>query len=189
MQRHISEVDITNYVLNELEPRERLFVESMMLGCDKDRQDALEMMELARMLEEGFEAELTAELTLDQTRRSLIIEPKRPSLWHAFAKVSVAVVSLAACVAFSVAAPVISRHAFQADFSKGSTVRSGALSGHESTFGVDVVDPGAFPVASQDSGDSSVGAYTDDFPTRVLLPTGTVNFADMPAVIGGSDSN
>ena len=48
MQR-LSEIDITNYVLNELEPSERLFVESLMLGCEASRSDALAMMETTRV--------------------------------------------------------------------------------------------------------------------------------------------
>jgi len=35
----LTERDITDYALNELSPKERLYVESMMIGCDATRQE------------------------------------------------------------------------------------------------------------------------------------------------------
>jgi anti-sigma factor RsiW len=179
----INDNDITKYVLNELEPRERLYVESMMLGCEESRQDVVSLMEVSQLLEEGLEIELmTANLKLDDDRRSQIFA-YTPSehVWESVWRVSAAAVALAACVAFAVAAPVISKVAFRSELAKSPIARQLAIEDYS-----DIVDPGVFPVAMYDTDDS---AATDDFPTRVLLPTGTVNLGEMPMPSLGSDIN
>lgn len=179
----INENDITKYVLNELEPRERLYVESMILGCEDSRQDVVSLMEVSQLLEEGLEIELvTANLKLDDERRSQIFEYTPPQqVWESVWRVSAAAVALAACVAFAVAAPVISKVAFRSELAKSPIARQLAIEDYS-----DIVDPGAFPVAMFDMDDSAV---SDDFPTRVLLPTGAVNLGEMPMPSLGSDIN
>jgi anti-sigma factor RsiW len=178
MHRSLSDNDITDYVLNELPPRERLYVESMMLGCDRSREDIVSMMELSRLLEEGMENELLgADLTLDEVRRQTICHHPASFAWRTAFRVSATVASLAACVAFSVAAPVISKFAFRPSIGKGVDTR---VASSEST---DMVDPAAFPVVVVESEES------DEFPTHVLLPTGAVNIGEMPLPYIGSDAN
>jgi len=44
----LTERDITDYALNELSPKERLYVESMMIGCDATRQEVCDFLELSK---------------------------------------------------------------------------------------------------------------------------------------------
>lgn len=185
MERRISDNDITNYVMNELGPRERLYVESMMLGCDRSREDAVSLMEMSRLLEEGLQDELlSADLKLDVDRRNQIFASAPNQAWDNILRASAAAVAMAACVAFSVAAPVISKLAFRSELAKSPIARQLAIDDYS-----DVVDPAAFPLAMFDSDDSSQGNASDDFPTHVLLPTGAVNFGEMPMPYLGSDIN
>ena len=189
MQR-LSEVDITNYVLNELEPSERLFVESLMLGCDASRQDALAMMETARLLEEGLDRELSGlEIALDQPRRERIFAYKSGSVWGALGHAASTLAALAACVAFSVAAPALSRLALGRDGTQNQANLQ-SLHGGDASQLSDILDPGAFPTSANDSSDSGFGSLpSEDLPTRVLFPTGAVNFVEMPLPALGGDSN
>jgi len=109
MKNRLRQLDITNYALNELDPRERLYVESIMLGCDSTRNDVLGMIEMAQLLEEGFEAELAEqELVLDFERRTKLLQNVvLEGVWHHVWRTTAAAVTLAACLAFSVAAPVV----------------------------------------------------------------------------------
>jgi len=189
MQR-LSEVDITNYVLNELEPSERLFVESLMLGCDESRADALAMMETARLLEEGLDRELSGlELELDHPRRERIFAYKSGSIWGALGHATSTLAALAACVAFSVAAPALSRLALGRDGIQTQADRH-TLQGSDTSHLSDILDPGAFPTFANDSSDLGSGSLpSDDLPTRVLFPTGAVNFGEMPLPALGGDTN
>ena len=188
MQR-LSEVDITNYVLNELEPSERLFVESLMLGCNESRADALAMMETARLLEEGLDRELSGlELELDQPRRERIFAYKSGSVWGALGHAASTLAALAACVAFSVAAPALSRLALGRD---GSHAQHDLQTlQNDVSYRSDILDPGAFPTFANDSADTALGSLpSEDLPTRVLFPTGAVNFVEMPLPTLGGDTN
>jgi hypothetical protein len=189
MQR-LSDIDITNYVLNELEPSERLFVESLMLGSEKSREDALAMMELARLLEEGMDRELAVpHFELDPLRRETIFAHKAGSIWQTLRNAGATVAALAACVAFSVAAPSLSRLALGGDRSN-SQIDIYAGYGGDGSFVADVLDPGAFPATAEDSADTISGTQLpEDLPARVLLPTGAVNFVEMPLPSRGGDSN
>lgn len=189
MQR-LSEIDITNYVLNELEPSERLFVESLMLGCEESREDALTMMEMARLLEEGMDRELAApQFELDPTRRETIFAYKAGSLWQTLRNAGATVATLAACVAFSVAAPSLSRLALEREKAHSQSEVYAGLNGDVSSAS-DVLDPGAFPTFADDSSEAGVGTQIpEDLPTRVLLPTGAVNFVEMPLPSRGGESN
>jgi len=187
MQPSISEKDITDYVLNELPPRERLYVESMMLGCEASRQEAVELIEVSRLLEEGMLNELAfGDLALDEARRRQVFESsvERGGVWHPLAQVAATAVALAACVAFSVAAPVISKYAFRPDSSKSQLARQSYM---DEAF--DVIDPGSFPVAMFDVDEVVQSVLPEDFPTHVLLPTGAVNIGEMPMPYLGGDSN
>jgi anti-sigma factor RsiW len=185
MNRSLSDKDITDYVLNELGPRERLFVESMMLGCDQSRQEAVELMEISRLLEDGMMSELShAELSLDAGRRENIATYSPSHAWQSVWRFAAASVALAACVAFSIAAPVISRAAFRSEASKLQLVRQSFLDDIS-----DIADPAAFPIAMVESEDSLQGSGSDELPSRVLLPTGAMNFGEMPMPYLGGDLN
>lgn len=178
MNRSLSDQDITDYVLNELPPRERLYVESMMLGCERSREDVVVMMEMSRLLEEGMESELVGtDFSLDEERRSTIYAHSSSFAWKAMLRVTATVTAMAACVAFSVAAPVISKFAFRTPGTKGMDTRIASLDSS------DVVDPAAFPVVVVESEES------EEFPTHVLLPTGAVNLGEMPLPYIGTEGN
>jgi hypothetical protein len=189
MQR-LSEIDITNYVLNELEPSERLFVESLMLGCEESRADALAMMETVRLLEEGLDKEMGGVgLTLDQTRREKIFAYKSGSVWQTLGNAASTVTALAACVAFSLAAPSLSRLALGREGSKSSPDLQALQIGDVSQRS-DILDPGAFPIFANESSEPGLGVSpSEDLPTRVLFPTGAVNFVEMPLPALGVDTN
>jgi anti-sigma factor RsiW len=185
MERSISERDITEYVLNELQPRERLYVESMMLGCDRSREEVVAVMELSRLLEEGMSSELACtDLSLDARRREKIFSTDSQNVWKSVGQLAAAGVALAACLAFSVAAPVISKAAFRPDSAKSQLARQGSLDDL-----ADVVDPAAFPVALFESEETVQSSNPDEFPTHVLLPTGTVNLGEMPMPYLGGELN
>lgn len=185
MDSGISDRDITDYVLNELGPRERLYVESMMLGCDQSRREAENLMELSSLLEEGMLNELLgADLSLDEARREKVSEYVPSKVWHPLQRTVATIISLAACVAFSVAAPVVSKIAFKLEPSKAQLARQ--IFSDEA---LDVLDPGAFPIAMIETEESLQGQSGDDFPTRVLLPTGAVNFGEMPMPYLGGELN
>ena len=149
-----------------------------MLGCERSREDVVVMMEMSRLLEEGMENELLgADFRLDEERRNTIYAHSSGFAWRAALRVAATVTAMAACVAFSVAAPVISKFAFRTPNSKGVDTRIASLEGS------DVVDPAAFPVVVVESEES------DEFPTHVLLPTGAVNLGEMPLPYIGSDAN
>ncbi|MEY5026510.1 MAG: hypothetical protein RLZZ244_2038 [Verrucomicrobiota bacterium] len=127
MKDHLSQQDIVDYALNELDPRERLYVESLMLGSDALREDACEMIEMARLLEQGFaEGHLPPSLqaefdfSLGDSRRRLVLEHSPSMFWKTAGRVALAMGSLAACVAFSVAAPVVWNLAFRQDLLAGA---------------------------------------------------------------------
>jgi anti-sigma factor RsiW len=71
MKTKIPEQILTDYALNELSPEERLYVESMLGASEEAREDVYQMIDLAMMLDEGFERaqeRAPAVLTADQRR-------------------------------------------------------------------------------------------------------------------------
>ena len=74
MRGKVTDIDLTNYALNELPPEERLYVESMLGVSEECRNDVYQMLELGEMLKEGYEfQEEQALLTLDETQRSKVL--------------------------------------------------------------------------------------------------------------------
>ena len=57
MRGKISDQDLADYALNDLQPEERLYVESMLGVSEECRHDVYQMIELSQLLEEGFEKE------------------------------------------------------------------------------------------------------------------------------------
>lgn len=104
MRGKLSDQDLTNYALNELDARERLYVESMLAVSVECRDDVYQMLDVAQMLEEGFEREtvkVTTGLTSEQRQRLLIPLPRRRVL--PFIHKAAAAAALAACVAVALA--------------------------------------------------------------------------------------
>lgn len=104
MRGKISDLDLTDYALNELQPGDRLYVESMLAVSEECRNDVYEMIEVAQMLEEGFELEdgkITPFLLKPEQREHLLSMPVQ-GRW--FAKTAVALAA-AACAAFAVTHP------------------------------------------------------------------------------------
>jgi anti-sigma factor RsiW len=103
MRGRISDQDLTDYALNELQPEERLYIESILAVSEECRNDIYEMIEMSQLLEEGFEreeAKLPAMLTGEQ-RLKLLAEPRGPNPFQKAA----AVLGLAACAAFVITQP------------------------------------------------------------------------------------
>ena len=106
MRGKLTDQDLTNYTLNELDPGQRLYVESMLAVSVECRNDIYEMLEVARMLEDGFEREahrVPASLTSEQ--RTRLTQPRRRRAAFALLHKTAATLAVAACVAFAVANP------------------------------------------------------------------------------------
>ena len=74
MKGKLTQQDLTDYALNELSPNERLYVESLLAVSEEYRNDIYENIDVALMLEEGFEMEeekMPALLTDGQRQRVL----------------------------------------------------------------------------------------------------------------------
>jgi anti-sigma factor RsiW len=100
----LSEQDLTDYALNELQPEERIYVESMLAASEECRNDVCESIEMARLLEQGYEREFVAaemrELSLKPEQRSNLT---RPHFTFRYILRDVAsALALAACVAFTI---------------------------------------------------------------------------------------
>jgi hypothetical protein len=95
----LSQQDLTDYALNELSPNERLYAESLLAVSEEYRNDIYENIDVALMLEEGFELEeekMPALLTEGQRQRVLEVEvPSR------FFQRAAALLSAAAAVALA----------------------------------------------------------------------------------------
>ncbi len=106
MRGKLTDQDLTDYALNELGTRERIYVESMLAVSVECRDDIYQMIDVAQMIEEGFERDtvkLTASLTAEQRQRLLMPRPRNRVL--AFVQKAAATVALAACVAVALANP------------------------------------------------------------------------------------
>ena len=105
MRGNLTDQDLTDYALNELDPGQRLYTESMLAVSTECRNDVYEMLELAQMLEEGFgqEADITSVATLTPEQRARLTTPRRGRAAVAFLQKTAATFSVAACVAFALA--------------------------------------------------------------------------------------
>jgi len=99
MTAEISEQDLTDYALNELGPEERIYVETMLGGSEPARENVYRIIDLAMMLDEGFDKQQSREpavLTLEQRRA--LMNVRGPNI---FLRNSVGVLAAAACAAFA----------------------------------------------------------------------------------------
>jgi anti-sigma factor RsiW len=97
----ITDQDLTDYALDELEAPDRLYVESMLAVSEECRNDVYNIIDLAQTLEEGFEREAGGGtvLYLKPDQRANLTRP------HFMARRVIrdfaTAISLAACVAFA----------------------------------------------------------------------------------------
>ena len=97
MRGKISDQDLTDYALNELQPEERLYVESMLAVSEECRHDVYQMIELSQLLEEGFEKEETRhQQTLTHGQREDLLRGRAHSypFWQKTAAMLVGAASL-----------------------------------------------------------------------------------------------
>jgi anti-sigma factor RsiW len=103
MRGNLSEQDLTDYALNELNDVDRLYVESMLAASEECRNDIVATIEMAQCLEQGFERELIfaerQELALKEEQRLELVKTHF-RLRYALRDVASAL-GLAACVAFA----------------------------------------------------------------------------------------
>jgi len=102
MRGQLTEQDLTDYALNDgLDARERLYVESMLGASEECRDDVYKMLDMAALLERGFEMQsnrTVPRLTKGQRLELLTAKPRVEIL--PFVRKAAATLSLAACVAF-----------------------------------------------------------------------------------------
>lgn len=105
MRSEISDQDLTDYALNELNPEHRIYVESMLAVSEECRNDVYEMIDMAMLLQKGFEresAKLAEGLTSEQREKLITFKP-RPR----YIETAAAVFAAAAAVAFAISHPGI----------------------------------------------------------------------------------
>jgi anti-sigma factor RsiW len=102
---NISDQDLTDYALNELQDGERLYLESMLAVSEECREDIYKMIDLAQMLEEGFERDIIVaerqELALREEQRENLIQPHFTRRY--VIRDIISGLGVAACVAFAAA--------------------------------------------------------------------------------------
>lgn len=107
MRGKISDQDLTDYALNELDPHERLYIESMLAVSEECRADVYDMIEMGQMMEEGFEREdgkiVNIGLT-DAQRADLLTVRTNPMT---VVRTAAGVLAAAASVAFAIVHPAI----------------------------------------------------------------------------------
>lgn len=105
MRGKISDQDLTDYALNELSPTDRLYLESMLAVSEDCREDIYKTLDLAQMLEEGFERDtIVAErqdLTLRPEQREKLVQPHFTKRY--VVRDIVSALGIAACVTFAAA--------------------------------------------------------------------------------------
>jgi hypothetical protein len=105
LRAQISDQDLTDYALNELQPEQRIYVESMLAVSEECRHDVYEMIDVAMLLEQGFEREsanVVGELTAEQREKLIAFKP-RPRYFE----ISAAILAAAAAVAVVLSHPAL----------------------------------------------------------------------------------
>jgi anti-sigma factor RsiW len=95
---------LTDYALDELPAHERIYVESMLAASEECRNDVCQMIEMARLLEQGYEREVVAAeiraLSLNAEQRTELGKPH--FTMRCVLRDVASALSLAACVAFAI---------------------------------------------------------------------------------------
>ncbi len=168
----LTERDITDYALNELSPKERLYVESMMMGCDATRQEVCDFLELSKMLEEGFQAEADLlPMRLDETRRHTVLSHQSDSVRRKLLRSLSTVASLAACATFALTSPMLLKKSGAASQLASLSSKLHGTFGDGSSFVKDGVSPA-------------------DVITPASIPTEGMPLAPRPEIepVNGADS-
>lgn len=107
MRGKISDQDLTDYALNELEAHERMYVESMLAVSEECRADVYDLIEFGQMMEEGFERDeiKSEDFTLTDAQRLRLIHVRRNPF--VVVRQAAAVFAAAACVAFAITHPAM----------------------------------------------------------------------------------
>ena len=101
MKAKVSEQDLTDYALDELGPEERIYVETVLAGSEESREDVYAMIDIAMMLDAGFEREQILEpAVLTAAQRRALLSVRGPNI---FLRNSVAALAAAACVTLAFA--------------------------------------------------------------------------------------
>ncbi len=105
MRGPLSDQDLTDYALDELTPQERIYIESMLAASEECRNDVCETIEIARLLEQGYEREIVAaeirDLALKADQRAELTRPHHTARY--IIRDIAGAIGLAACVAFTIA--------------------------------------------------------------------------------------
>lgn len=102
MRGTISDQDLTDYALNELAGHERRYVEGMLAVSEPCRADVYHLLEVARMLEDGFGRQSDAtEVALLPSQRLGVLQPRRGAGAAAWVRRGVVGLGLAACAVWS----------------------------------------------------------------------------------------
>ena len=105
MRGKISDQDLTDYALNELQDADRLYLESMLAVSEECREDIYKTIDLAQMLEEGFEKEAIVagrhDVTLRPEQREELVQPHFTKRY--VIRDILTGLGIAACVAFAAA--------------------------------------------------------------------------------------
>ncbi len=100
MKTTIPEQYLTDYALNELGPEERIYVESLLGASEEAREDVYELIDLAVVLEQGFEREdQQASEALTSEQRAQVTDVRLPNV---FTSRAVVVLAAAASVALAI---------------------------------------------------------------------------------------
>jgi hypothetical protein len=95
MKPKVSEQDLTDYALNELGPEERIYVETYLAAAEEAREDVYAMIDLAMMLDEGFERENVGEpVKLTAEQHNAVLNVAGPNI---FLRNTVIALAAAAC--------------------------------------------------------------------------------------------
>jgi anti-sigma factor RsiW len=104
MRGPLAAQDLTNYALNELDPHERIYVESLLATSEECRHDICQTIEMARLLEQGYEREIVAaearDLALNSDQRAELTRPHYTGRY--ILRDVAAALALAACVAVAI---------------------------------------------------------------------------------------
>ncbi|HEY3897733.1 MAG TPA: hypothetical protein VGM54_03920 [Chthoniobacter sp.] len=81
MRSQLSDQDLTDYALNELGPEERLYVESMLAVSEECRNDVYETIDVAMLIEVGFERQdaKTPSFELTAEQRIVLLDVRVPN--------------------------------------------------------------------------------------------------------------
>ena len=107
MRGKVTDIDLTNYALNELPPEERLYVESILGVSEECRNDVYQMLEFSEMLKDGYELqEQQALLALDESQRSKVLTVSRWN-FRGFLRQAAAVALLAVGTTYALMHPAL----------------------------------------------------------------------------------